>query len=61
MNKGRVHGEIKEFERSFEIRSNRIMKCDEKLGKLIFLERRLEGNGIKNHEIWIKIRGEIVE
>ena len=30
------------FEISFEVRSNRMMKCGEKLGKLIFLERRLD-------------------
>ena len=36
------------LERSLEIRSNRMMKCDEKLGKLIFLERRLKGKSTKS-------------
>ena len=48
VNKGRNHEEIREFEISFEIQLNRMMKCDEKLGKLIFLERRLEGESTKS-------------
>ena len=32
---------------SFEIRSNWMMKCGEKLEKLIFMERRLEGKSMK--------------
>ena len=35
------------FEISFETRSSRTMKCNKKLGKLIFLERRLEGKSME--------------
>ena len=33
------------------------MNWGEKLGKMVFLERRLKG--IKNHSIWISNHGEI--
>ena len=36
------------FEISFEMTSNQMMKCGEKLGKLIFLERRLEEKSTKS-------------
>ena len=39
VNKGRIHREIEIFERSFGIRSNRMINWDEKLGKMIDLER----------------------
>ena len=45
---GRIHKEIMEFERSFEIKSNFMMKCDEKLDKLIFLKRRVENESKKS-------------
>ena len=47
----------------FEIQSNPMIKSGEKLGKLIDLERRLDGEStkIKNYRIWIKIHGEINE
>ena len=32
----------------FEIQSNQTMKCGEKLGKFIFLERRLEGKSTES-------------
>ena len=36
-----------------------MIKCGETLVKLIYLERKLQGeSGIKNHKIWIKIGGE---
>ena len=41
VNKGQIHREIGNFEIAFEIRSNRMIKCGEKLGKFIDLEREL--------------------
>ena len=48
MNKGRIHGEIGKFEIDFEIRSNQMMNCGEKLGKLIFLERTFQDESMES-------------
>ena len=48
VNKGRTHREIRDFLGIFEIQSNRMMKCGEILGKLIFfLEIRLKGDSME--------------
>ena len=48
VNKGRIHRKKGNFEISFGIQSNQMMKCDEKLGKLIFLERRLKEESMES-------------
>ena len=39
---------MKNFEISFEITSNQMMKCGENFGKLIFLERKIKGKSTES-------------
>ena len=63
VNKGRIHGEIRDFREIF----GNLIKSHNKLvieirenGRFIKITQR-QINGIKNHSIWISIRGEIKE
>ena len=60
VNKARIHGEIRDFQ---EIFWNLIKSKDElviEIGRFRKItQRRI--HGIKNHSIWITIRGEIKE
>ena len=46
--KGRIYEELRDFEISFEVQSNRTIKSGEIVGKFIDLERRLDGKSTES-------------